>query len=94
MTMPSVFFPLRMHRMLRVHRMVTLLGALALLGATQPADATTLYRCKLNGRIVYSDTDCPAHANQWASSFPASKPIHISTKRKARKSSKRSGSTG
>ena len=75
-----------------MRRIATLLGALALFGATQPASATTLYRCKLNGRIVYSDTDCPARASAWATSFPASKPIRISTKRKSNKSSKASQS--
>jgi hypothetical protein len=89
--MPFVSFVPRLPGMLlmpRMRRTATLLGALALFGAIQPASATTLYRCKLNGRIVYSDTDCPAHASKWASSFPASKPIHISTKRKIRKPSK------
>lgn len=86
--MPGMLLSPGMLWMLHMHRIATLLAALALFGATQPASATTLYRCKLNGRIVYSDTDCPSRASKWATSFPASKPIHISTKRKTRKLSK------
>ena len=31
-------------------------------GLCLPAGATTLVRCKINHKIVYSDTDCPANA--------------------------------
>lgn len=71
--------------------MASLLGALlsgVLLAAfCMPASATTLLRCKLNHKIVYSDTDCPADAsgNRTTSrltNWPASKPVTIRYPRK------------
>ncbi len=56
------------------------LAALLLAGVCLPASATTLVRCKINHKIVYSDTDCPADTCSRRSAFggmPASKPITI-----------------
>ena len=51
-----------------------------------PTGATTLVRCKVNHKIVYSDTDCPAENNSNRRSgfagMPASKPITIRYPRK------------
>ena len=50
------------------------LGSLCL-----PAGATTLVRCQINHKIVYSDSDCPADAS-WRSGvarMPTSRPITI-----------------
>ena len=56
-------------------------------GLCLPAGATTLVRCKINHKIVYSDTDCPAgnNNNNRRSGFagmPTSKPITIRYPRK------------
>ena len=46
-----------------------------------PAAATTLVRCRIDGKVVYSDTDCPDNARRHGASSTAgtraSKPIHI-----------------
>lgn len=64
----------------------TALTCLALGALYLPASATTLVRCKVNHKIVYSDTDCPADGNAGKRSafggMPTSKPITIRFPRK------------
>ena len=50
------------------------LGSLCL-----PAGTTTLVRCQINHKIVYSDSDCPADASRRSgfAGMPTSRPITI-----------------
>lgn len=62
-----------------------LLSALLLAGLCLPASATTLVRCKIDHKIVYSDTDCPTKTSSSRrnafSGMPTSKPITIRYRR-------------
>lgn len=60
-----------------------LLAAAAWMAALAPApvQATTLVRCKVDGKTVFSDTDCP-RSTRLKNDLPASKPIKISRKTK------------
>lgn len=61
------------------------LAACLLIACTaQTAMATTLVRCKIDRKIVYSDTDCPADARARKASgrSTASKPIRIKSSSK------------
>ena len=67
---------------------VLLIGALSGLlfaGLCLPASATTLVRCKIDHKIVYSDTDCPTKTSSSRrsafSGMPTSKPITIRYRR-------------
>ena len=44
-----------------------------------PAQGMTLVRCKIDGKTVFSDTDCP-RATRSKNAFPVSKPIRIGKK--------------
>ena len=62
-----------------------LLACIVLGGVPVPAHSTTLTRCKIDHRIVYSDTDCPRDGSSGhisSSRLPASKPITIRYPRK------------
>jgi hypothetical protein len=53
---------------------------LAILTICPPSSATTLVKCKIGKKTVYSDTECPdnaQHRTNGMSSFPASKTIRI-----------------
>ncbi len=55
--------------------------AVALIAICLPATATTLVRCKIDKKIVYSDTECPGiekdrNGSYFMSQKP-SRPIHI-----------------
>lgn len=79
--------PLSASRFARLHRaspslLRTALACVLLGGLCMPAGATTLVRCKINHKIVYSDTDCPAEGSSSSrrsgfGGMPLSKPITI-----------------
>jgi hypothetical protein len=62
------------------------LPAALLLAAATPAHGMTLVRCKVDGKTVYSDTDCP-RSTRLKNDLPASKPIRIK-RSKARRAGK------
>lgn len=64
--------------------LLIVLGLVAglLVTASGPAIGTTLVRCKIDGRTIYSDTDCPRNM-RLKNDFPTSKPIRISRKSKS-----------
>lgn len=45
--------------------------AIGLAAACLPGAATTLYKCKLDGKTVFSDTDCPRQVRIKKSAKPA-----------------------
>lgn len=56
------------------------IACLLILSVCLPAAATTLVKCKIGKKTVWSDTDCPDDAQRRKngfSSFPASKTIRI-----------------
>ena len=65
--------------------LISALASLLLAPLCQPASATTLVRCRINDKTIYSDTDCPNDANSNRRSgfhgMPTSKPITIRTRR-------------
>jgi len=67
-----------------------LLSAMLLAVTCLPAAAITLIKCKVDGKTVYSDTECPndgrsadkARTRTDFSSGPASRPVRVSLPRK------------
>lgn len=67
-----------------------LLPALLLAATCLPSAALTLVKCKVDGKTVYSDTECPhdgrsankARTRTDFSSGPASRPVRVSLPRK------------
>ena len=67
-----------------------LMAAILLATTCLPAAAITLIKCKVEGKIVYSDTECPndgrsankARTRTDFSSGPASRPVRVSLPRK------------
>lgn len=82
---PSFPFASRTVLSLTACRTVTL--AVALVLPCMQASAMTLYKCRIEGRIVYSDTDCPRMVRIKKSSAGAAKPATPRIVRITRKTS-------
>ena len=81
---PAAFCEKRI-RPITLSLVIGALTGLVLAGLCLPASATTLVRCKIDHKIVYSDTDCPSDASSSRrsafSSMPTSKQITIRYRR-------------
>ncbi len=82
--MHTVRTPHRLALLGRLSRTPAILLAMTACLAIIPAQAQaiTLVRCKIDGKTVYSDTDCP-RSTRLKNALPASKPIRISRKTRA-----------